>query len=62
MPRRVARRYFFALDVGVRTPAGYGITRGSPCGHIGSKGANLYKREGWKAKLTRAEGQQPLHL
>ena len=29
----------FCAQCGVRTPAGYGISRGSPCG-IGSKGAN----------------------
>ena len=35
----LARRYFFCAQCGVGTPAGYGISRGSPCG-IGSKGAN----------------------
>jgi len=41
MPRRQTdgTPIFFALNLGVRTPAGYGISRDSPCG-VGSKGAN----------------------
>ena len=41
MPRRhaVGTPIFFCAQCGVGTPAGYGISQGSPCG-IGSKGAN----------------------